>query len=77
MESRDIKTLELLTIGLNFHKKFVSETAGVWGDGFINKSRFYILLLSRLFHKVINKLVAITMRLYNISKAKNNDEIKE
>lgn len=56
MESRDIKTPELLSIGLNFYRRFVAETSEVWGGGFVKQMKFNTLVIFRL-QKMIKKLI--------------------
>jgi len=60
MEPREIKTKELFSIGLNYYKQYVTQTVSMPGKSYVKQLEFIILVLFRLFQKIIlksNKLI--------------------
>lgn len=56
MDCRDVKTKELLSIGLSFYKNFVDETKPIWGSSFVNRLKFKTYVFLILFQKMIGRI---------------------
>jgi len=56
MERREIKNKELLCVGLNFYRRYKSETMALWGGG-ITQLNFELHIFMRLFSRAIRRLI--------------------
>jgi len=52
MECREVKINELIKIGLDFYKRYISETKKILGNGFVRQFKFKVNLFVCLFLKV-------------------------
>lgn len=57
MECKEIKNKELLSIGLNFYRRYKSETMALWGGGFITHLDFERHVGMRLFSRVVRRSI--------------------
>ena len=55
MECRDVKIKELLSIGLNFYTHYVKETVDLWGNSFLDHTKFKLNIISRLGQKIVGR----------------------
>lgn len=64
MERRDLKAKELLSIGLNFYKKYRAGTIALWESGFIRQLTFEPYFIIRLFMKMILRSIKSITKIF-------------
>ena len=61
MDRRDLKTIELLSIGLNFYKQYKIETKALLGGSFTSRMIFELHFFLRLSMKMIRRSIRFEM----------------
>lgn len=56
MECREIKTRELVNIGINFYRQFVDETKSIVGKGITKQIKFKLHVLFRILQRMVGRI---------------------